>query len=152
MRKKRWLILAGTLAALVSLAFIVAACGGDDGDGGDGDADGAGGGAVAVGLDEFSVNPSPDTIAAGTVTFNVSNDGAIVHNFRVIRTDLAADVLPTDAGMADESQLDVVATIPDFDPGGTEEVTATLEPGSYVLICNFVGHYQSGTFAAFTVE
>jgi len=33
MQKKRWLILAAVVAALVSLAVLVAACGGDDGEG-----------------------------------------------------------------------------------------------------------------------
>ena len=107
---------------------------------------------VDVSLVEFTVNRSEGTVAAGTVTFNVSNDGNIIHTFRVIKTDLAPDALPTAANKADESQLDVVASIPDFGAGETREVAATLEAGSYVLICNFIGHYQSGMTVAFTVE
>ncbi len=107
---------------------------------------------VEVGLEEFAVNPAQDAADAGTLTFSVSNDGTIVHNFRVIKTDLAPDALPIANAQADESQLDVVASTPEFLGGETEEVSVDLEPGSYVLICNITGHYQLEMHAAFTVE
>ena len=164
MQKKRWFMLAGVLAAMVALAVVVAACGDDD-DGGStpattepeatepADAEPADQGTlVDVTMTEFSVTSLVDTVPAGTVKFVVRNTGAIDHNLRVIKTDLAPDALPTDAGMADESQLDVVATTEDFGAGESRDVSADLEPGSYVLLCNFVGHYQSGMTVAFTVE
>ena len=164
MQKKRWFMLAGVLAAMVALAVVVAACGDDD-DGGStptvtepeatepADADPADQGTlVDVTMTEFSVTSLVDTVPAGTVKFVVRNTGAIDHNLRVIKTDLAPDALPTDAGEADESQLDVVAETEDFGAGESRDVSADLEPGSYVLICNFVGHYQSGMTVAFTVE
>ena len=78
--KNRWLILA-IIAALVSLGMIVAACDDDDGDG-NGDANGppAEASTVDVGLTEFTVSPSPDSTAAGSVTFNLSNDGVTPHS------------------------------------------------------------------------
>ena len=33
-----------------------------------------------------------------------------------------------------------------------KKVTADLQKGRYVLICNVIGHYNSGQFAAFTVQ
>lgn len=171
--KRRWLILTGVIVALVSLVFLVAACDDDE------DEDGtptepavtepaaeeptptapaatepAVGATADVDLTEtpFSVTASPESASAGDVTFNVSNTGVIVHNFRAIKTDLAPDALPTADGQADESQLDVVASSSDLDGGGSEEVAATLETGSYVLICNIVGHYEAGMTTAFTVE
>ncbi|MCH7835502.1 MAG: hypothetical protein IH864_01390 [Chloroflexi bacterium] len=107
---------------------------------------------VDVGLEEFAVNPAQDAAGAGALTFSVSNDGTIVHNFRVIKTDLAPDALPTANAQADESQLDVVASAPEFNAGETQEVSVDLDPGSYVLICNIAGHYDLGMRAAFTVE
>ncbi len=164
MQKKRWFMLAGVLAAMVALAVVVAACSDDD-DGGStptvtepeatepADADPADQGTlVDVTMTEFSVTSLVDTVPAGTVKFVVRNTGAIDHNFRLIKTDLAPDALPTDAGEADESQLDVIASTEDFGAGESRDVSADLEPGSYVLICNFVGHYQSGMTVAFTVE
>ncbi len=148
---------------VMGVALIVAAaCGGDD-DGGETPVDAIGetppagdtpAAATTVGVSfvEFAVNPAQDAADAGTVTFSVSNDGEIIHNFRVIKTDLAPDALPTEANLADEAQLDVVASTPEFLGGETEEVSVDLEPGSYVLICNVPGHYDLGMRAAFTVD
>ncbi len=146
---------------VLGLALIVAAACGDDDDDGETPAAGetpavgetpAATTSVGVGLTEFAVNPAQDAADAGTLTFSVSNDGAIVHNFLAIKTDLAADALPTANAQVDEAQLDVVASIPDFAAGETQEVSADLEAGSYVLICNVPGHYDLGMRAAFTVE
>ncbi len=148
---------------VLGVALIVAAaCGGDD-DGGETPVDAVGetppagetpaaATTVDVGLEEFAVNPAQDAAGAGALTFSVSNDGTIDHNFRVIKTDLAPDALPTANAQADESQLDVVASSPEFNAGETQEVSIDLEPGSYVLICNVPGHYDLGMRAAFTVE
>ncbi len=164
MQKKRWFMLAGVLAAMVALAVVVAACSDDDdGDGAPATAEPGAtepadtepadqGTLVDVTMAEFTVTLLVDTVSAGTVKFVVRNTGAIDHNLRVIKTDLAPDALPTDAGLADEGQLEVVATTEDFGPGESRDVSADLEPGSYVLICNIVGHYQSGMTVAFTVE
>jgi uncharacterized cupredoxin-like copper-binding protein len=145
---------------VLGVALIIAAACGDDGDDVelfDGDETPDAGetpaaATVDVGLEEFAVNPAQDTVDAGTLTFNVSNDGAIPHNFLVIKTDLASDALPTANAQVDEGQVDVVASIPDYAAGETEEVSVDLEPGSYVLICNVAGHYDSGMRAGFTVE
>ena len=147
---------------VLGVALVVAAACGDDDDGDEAPAAGetpinAAGDTPAattvdVGLEEFAVNPAQDIADAGTLTFSVSNDGAIPHNFLVIRTDLASDALPTADAQVDEGQVDVAASIPEYAAGDTEEVSVDLEPGSYVLICNVAGHYDSGMRAGFTVE
>ncbi len=113
-------------------------------------------GQVLVGLTEadWVVSAAPDSVPAGDVTFVVTDEGSILHNLRVIRTELLPDALPLDdAGLAvDESQVDVVADSADLGPGESVEVTGTLESGSYVLICNIAGHYGAGMFTAFTVQ
>ena len=149
----RW---AATSVVLLGAALALAAACGDDDDGGESPAAGetpaAPATTVDVGLVEFAVNPAQDTVDAGTLTFNVSNDGTEVHTFRVIKTDLAPDALPTAASRVDEGQVDVVASIPEFNAGETEDVNVDLDAGSYVLICNLPGHYDLGMRAAFTVE
>ena len=113
-------------------------------------------GQVLVGLTEadWVVSASPDSVPAGDITFVVTDEGSIPHNLRVIRTDLPPDALPLDdAGFAvDEGQVNVVAETVDLRSNESLEVAATLEAGSYVLICNVPAHYGAGMFTAFTVQ
>ncbi len=109
---------------------VLPACGGDD-DGGDAGSDtatetasDAGGEAtVAVTLQEFAVSADPASAAAGSVTFDVTNDGPDdVHEFVVIKTDLAPTDLPTDedgAVLEDGEGMEVVDEIEDIPVGET---------------------------------
>jgi uncharacterized cupredoxin-like copper-binding protein len=118
---------------------------------------------VDVSLREFSIAPSVASAPAGTVTFEVTNDGPNdVHEFVVVRTDLAPDALPTDADgsvLEDGEGMEVIDEIEDLAVGASETLTLTLEAGSYVLICNIVeeeegeteAHYAMGMRSAFTV-
>ena len=108
---------------------------------------------VAVSLGEFEVIPEPSSIADGPVTFQISNDGTIVHNLRVIATDLPPDGLPLDASgfQVDEEQVDVVSSSANFGAGEAGTAIANLAPGSYVLICNIPTHYEAGMWVAFEV-
>lgn len=113
-------------------------------------------GGIAVSLTddpEFMVTVDPASTAAGSVTFNATNTGTIIHNLRVIKTDLEPDALPLDDFEVDEDQVDVVArTSADLDEGESADVTADLDAGSYVLICNVSSHYEQGMRAAFSVQ
>jgi glucose/arabinose dehydrogenase/uncharacterized cupredoxin-like copper-binding protein len=106
---------------------------------------------VEIVLDEWSIAASAGPLEAGELTFAVRNDGVAPHQFTVIRTDLEPDDLPTVAGQADETELDVVGKSETF--GGGESVTANFElaAGSYVLVCNIPTHYDQGMSASFTV-
>lgn len=166
----RWLLL-GTAFTMVVLAVAAVACGDDDEDGGDeatatqpaadeatatpGDE----GATVDVSLLEYTVAPDPDSVAAGSITFNASNIGGEEHEFVVIRTDLAADALPTvEDGSVDEggAGISVVGEIEGLEPTTDGTLTLNLDAGAYVLICNIVdaeghNHYAEGMTAAFTV-
>lgn len=107
--------------------------------------------------------PDADSAPAGSVTFNVTNDGpADVHEFVVMRTDLAPDALPVDeTGTVDEAGegiIEVVGEIEDIAVGDSPSLTVDLEAGSYVLLCNIYSeeeseaHYAQGMRVAFTVE
>ena len=140
------------VAVLTILAAAAIACGGDDDE-----AD-----SVDVSLAEWSVSASPGSVSAGEVTFKVTNDGGEPHEFLVIRSDLAADALPTDEdGKVPEDQIDLIDEIEPFGAGTTEEITLNLEAGNYVLICNIVelipdeepeSHYLEGMRTSFSVE
>ena len=125
----------------------------------------AGGGTattVAVTLQEWSVLASPASAPAGTVTFQVTNIGPDdVHEFVVLKTDLEAGALPVDANGAitEEGEgMEVVDEIEDVAVGAMPELTVSLEPGTYVLLCNIYeetdqeAHYTMGMRTAFTVS
>lgn len=97
----------------------------------------------------------PQTVEAGTVTFEVTNSGDLLHEFVIFETDLAADALPTNESgsevLEDGEGLSLVDEVEDIESGETGSVTVTLEPGNYVLVCNIKGHYQMGLRAELTV-
>jgi uncharacterized cupredoxin-like copper-binding protein len=113
-----------------------------------------GGGVVSVTLDEFSVRPDPDRVEAGERTFDVRNTGSVKHDFLILETARDADGLPIGRG----SQVDVsargikvVEQIRTIEPGAEKSVTAELERGPYLLICNVAGHYSGGMVTDFAV-
>ncbi|HLE89417.1 MAG TPA: hypothetical protein VI733_05140 [Candidatus Limnocylindria bacterium] len=122
----------------------------------------SGGGTVKVTLQEWAVVPDKTEIGAGSVVFEVTNSGPDdIHEFVVIKTDLAPNALPTDAdGAVDEAGggMVVIGEIEDVAVGVTQSVTLDLTAGKYVLLCNIwsedeqESHYQEGMRIAFTVN
>jgi uncharacterized cupredoxin-like copper-binding protein len=120
----------------------------------------AGGTTIDVTVQEWAVVPAAASAAAGEVTFHITNDGpADVHEFVVLKSDLAPDALPTASnGSADEAGGEVIDEIEEIPVGETMDLTVTLAAGKYVLLCNIFdeteneSHYQMGMRTAFTVE
>jgi uncharacterized cupredoxin-like copper-binding protein len=122
----------------------------------------AAGAAIEVTLQEWAVVPAAESAAAGEVTFQVTNSGPDdVHEFVILRTDLDSASLPTaDDGSVDEDGegIEVVDEIEDIPVGESQTLTATLEAGAYVLLCNIYdatedeAHYEMGMRTGFTVE
>ena len=108
---------------------------------------------ISADLSEFKVTLDSNRAQAGKVSFAVRNGGTIVHEFVVLKTDLATDKLATKDGELDEDSPDVarVDEVEDVTPGSTKTLTVTLEPGSYVLICNLPGHFLGGMRATLEV-
>ena len=135
---------------LVALALLLAGC----------SAAAAPGAAVSIPaadqvhstLTDMKIAVDRSRIAAGPVTFVVRNDGTVVHQLDIIRTDLAADRLPANA--ADPALVDetgIVGKSGQIKPAETKTLTVTLPAGHYVLVCNIEGHYLAGMRLAFTV-
>ena len=105
-------------------------------------------------LKEWEFNLDATTGAAGEVTFHIQNDGEKTHEFVVVSTDTAADSLPVDdaTDTVDETQFTPVDEVEDITSGSSAELTVTLEPGHYVILCNLESHYAEGMAADFTVE
>ena len=156
--------------SVVALGLMTAACGGDDDNGGSttgttatggtatgGTSTGTSGSGTTIQVTEkdFAVAVDPSSAPSGDLTFSVHNDGPSVHEFVIFQTDLAPDELPTaDDGTVDEAGEGVehVDEIEDIAPGTDGTLSVSLDPGSYVFICNLPGHYAGGMHTAFTVE
>ena len=107
---------------------------------------------VAVTLKEMSVQLSTTTVPAGPVVFDITNTGAVEHEFVILKTDIDAAELP--ASLDEEGKAAEIGHVDEIDPvasGTTVSLAVTLGPGNYVLVCNKPGHYAAGMRAAFTV-
>jgi uncharacterized cupredoxin-like copper-binding protein len=152
------------LAVPVAVLWALAAACGDDDGGDEASGDGDGGEEVNVVVSEFTVEPDPESVGAGEVTFVVDNQGGETHEFLVVDAD-SADVLPVDDdGAFDEAAFGedkVLDEVEDIESGDTAELTLDLEAGTYLLLCNVVeeeesgeveSHFMKGMHATFTVE
>ena len=148
------------LAATAALSLALVGC---SAAGTSPSSDGGGGGTtVAVTLQEWAVVPASNSTTAGEDTFEVTNNGPDdIHEFVILKTDLDPAELAVDENGAvteDGEGIEVIDEIEDLPVGETEEVTATLEAGSYVLLCNIwdetegEAHYEMGMRTPFTVN
>ncbi len=148
-------VLAATAAVAVG-ALGLAACGSSGGsDASDRD--------IGVKLTEWSITTDRAEAPAGEITFDMENDGSVVHEFVVVKTDLEPEQLPVDEdGMFDERAkgLNFLDEVENIDPdGGTAELTMDLKPGKYLLVCNkppvpkenLPAHWAEKMYTHFTV-
>lgn len=144
---KLFLAFCAALAALLTLA-----CSDSKGEGGE----------VTVTLNEWSITVDKDSLPEGPIEFNIRNEGERQHDLVLLRTEIAADDLPTnDDGSADLDAPDVeeVQSVDDIEDGDDTSRTYTLDAGSYVLIDNRVeeidgeevAFYDQGMRVGFTL-
>lgn len=104
---------------------------------------------------EWAVGIDANESKAGEVTFTVTNQGTIQHEFLVVRTDYKPGEIPIADGAKkfaeDDPGLEVVDEIPEWPPGETKTLKVVLEPGSYQIVCNIEDHYKAGMWAPLTV-
>jgi len=161
-------LLSVTTFAVLAAGLALAACSGDDGHthdeatatiglpGSNGEHHGAN--EVHVYMTEYEITSEDGgpiaSAAAGEVTFEAHNEGAIQHELVVIKTDLDEGDLPLDGTTVDENAtgVDVVGRTDPFDVDAAEILTVDLAPGNYALICNIAGHYELDMHAAMTVQ
>ena len=109
-------------------------------------------GGIAVTEQDFSVAVSPSSIAAGDVSFTITNNGPSTHEFVIVKSDADPGSLEVgDDGTVPEDSLDVVDEQEEIAPNTAPTLATNLEAGSYILMCNIAGHYANGMHTGFTV-
>jgi uncharacterized cupredoxin-like copper-binding protein len=109
---------------------------------------------VGVTLDEYHLVLSQPSASAGKLTFKVHNGGREKHEFVILRTQLDPGSLPEQGGKVNEEipGVEHVDELDGVDTGKDRDLTVDLKPGTYIFVCNIVGHAHQGMVARFTVS
>ena len=103
---------------------------------------------INVTMTDFQFQPNQFTVPAGQeITFNSTNNGAVVHNFVIMK-------LGTTAGDTfDKEDIPNVYWEVELPPGRSSDTTFTAptEPGDYEVVCRTEGHIVSGMVAKLRV-
>lgn len=105
-------------------------------------------------LDAFAFDPSEITIETGeTVTFRVTNTGAIPHDFTLGDEAVQDEHEAEMAEMGEEMEMHDEPNLLALEPGETKEMTWHFTQAGEILIgCHQPGHYDAGMKATVTVE
>jgi uncharacterized cupredoxin-like copper-binding protein len=136
----------GLVTALAVLALVATGCSGEDSTATPSAEPG-----IATTLKDFSIKPAETEAPAGSVTFDLVNDGPSDHTFYVVRTDLAEDALPVQDHLVRLDELEIAAEVDEVPFGDERSLTVELATGDYVMLCSIAGHYESDMHSAFTV-
>jgi uncharacterized cupredoxin-like copper-binding protein len=121
----------------VAVVALLAGCGGDNDEttsAGGATTQSAGGQTVEISETDYELDPSDPTVQAGTVSFKVTNDGAVDHNLEV-------------EGPEGEQELEQ-----DLAPGESGTLTVDLsKPGKYEFYCPVGDHRDRGMRGEITV-
>lgn len=103
-------------------------------------------------LTEYKIALSAPSAPAGSVTFNVTNSGTMVHEFVILKTDTLAKDLPLVDGVVVEADYNPVGEVAETEVSKSGTFTGTLAAGHYAIICNIAGHVAQGMVVDFTVN
>jgi uncharacterized cupredoxin-like copper-binding protein len=106
--------------------------------------------ALTIRMTEFAFDPQNAVAKEGTVTITAPNDGKVVHELVLLKTDEDPAKLPKKGGKVDESTT--VGEIADVEAGSTKKATFKLAPGKYAMVCALPGHYEGGMYGSLTVK
>ena len=125
------------IIAAVLLSLMLVSCGG-----------GGASTTINVTMTDFQFTPNAFIVPAGQeISLNSTNNGAVVHNFVIMK-------FGTTAGpMFDDEDIPNVYWEVEIQPGGSVNTTFTAptEPGDYEVVCRTEGHIASGMVAKLTV-
>ena len=147
-----------TRAAVLVVAFMLTACAGDDGGTASPTTEPSTTTSLAttsalsssrdpvtleVTLADYEIHPATTSLAAGAYQLAVTNTDRAPHDVVLLQTDLGLDALPTQGIRIDEldDRLDLRARTTTIAGGAAGSLTATLRPGTYLLVCTVPHHY-----------
>lgn len=144
---KRWV---SGMAIAGLAASALAACGSD---GTSTQPASVSGNSVAVTLHDYRIEPAVTSVPAGEVSFAIENVGATVHEMVVIRSDVAIADIPVEGHEINEEApgMTPIGEVEDVQAGASTDLVLTLEPGSYLLVCNIKRHFERGMATEFEV-
>ena len=102
----------------------------------------------------MAIRADQTSVKSGTVTFDITNwSRSIVHEMVIVSVDGPDAPLPYDYNklQVPEEQVKVVGDSGELAPNASKTIKVELAPGSYILLCNVVGHYAAGMAVAFIV-
>jgi uncharacterized cupredoxin-like copper-binding protein len=103
----------------------------------------------------MGIKTDHESVAAGKVTFEVTNDSKdVIHEMLVAPVANTDVVLPYNANenRVDEEAAKDLGEVSELDPGKSGALTLELKPGTYVLYCNIPGHFMAGMWTVLTVK
>lgn len=101
-----------------------------------------------VTMTDFQFSPNQFTVPAGQeITLDAANNGAVVHNFVIMKKGQTAGTEFTDEDIPN------VYWQVEIQPGGSTNTsfTAPTDPGEYEVVCKTPGHLQAGMTAKLVV-
>lgn len=101
-----------------------------------------------VDMVEFTFSPTEFKVPAGQeVTLNLTNSGAVLHQFVIMKLGTTATI------PFDDDDLANVYWEQEVEPGASKTVTFTApsEPGEYEVVCKSGGHLENGMKAKLIV-
>ena len=109
---------------------------------------------ITVSEGDMFLHPSTTTVASGKVTFTVTNDGQMDHEFVVVTGDPSGTTGDEPGRVSEAAHIGGAEgpEIGNINPGQTKTLTAQLNAGTYTAMCNLPGHFGAGMEFQFVVE
>jgi uncharacterized cupredoxin-like copper-binding protein len=108
---------------------------------------------VKVAEGDMFLKPSVTQLSAGKVTFEVTNNGKMHHEFVIVTGDPTGTTGDEEGRVSEAGHLggEEGPEIGDIAPGQTKQLIAQLSPGTYTAMCNLPDHFAAGMHFTFTV-
>jgi len=105
---------------------------------------------IDVTITDWAYSPTSFTVPAGAeVTLNAKNNGAVEHEFAIMK--LGTSVTPP---FGDKDEGNIYWELDEIQAGTTKTgtFTAPTEPGTYEVICGLPAHIEQGMVASLVVK